>query len=220
MIVQVNVDVPQEFRNSVAEKSLFYVEVNPQGGQGPTIDIAGIAGNVRPCPEDLAAQVGLWIQRDVLQAIKETNTTPDEVTKKVPANLKEAPIKRVTKIFVPFVNAFVTAAGAAAAAPPADPAAAADAPLTKVVQASPTGRVSNGMFDVVHFRIDCDIEVDKIPLFIRTLSRNRLMSVLRVELRAVDQCKPSWRGTTTGTSRLRRRRLTARCCCCGAGRSR
>ena len=186
LITEANAEVPRQFRDAVAEKSMFYVELAGQGSGG-TIDMApGIAGNVRPRPEAIWwAQVGLWIQQDVLEAVKETNTTKDE-SGNVPKNLKQAPVKRLTKIQVPFVNAFVTAAGAAPAAPPADPNAAADAPVNRVVQASPTGRVSNGMFDVVHFRIDADVEVDKVPLFIRTISHNRLMSVLRVEMRSVD----------------------------------
>jgi hypothetical protein len=50
------------------------------------------------------------------------------------------------------------------------------------------------MFDVVHFRIDADIEVDKVPLFIRTLSHNRLMSVVRVELKSIDQAQAQLAG--------------------------
>jgi hypothetical protein len=191
-IAQVAVDVPKRFKEGVAQKSLFYVESAGAGGGtggalGPTLDMApGIAGNGRPRADSIWwAQVALWVQTDVLDAIKETNTAKDAAGK-VPANLMEAPVKRLIKITVPMNNSFVVAAGAAPAAPPADPAAAADASLTKVPQASPTGRASNGMFDVVQFRIDADIETDKIPQFIRTLSHNRLMSVLRVELKGVD----------------------------------
>jgi hypothetical protein len=195
-IARVAVDVPKRFKEAVADKSMFYVETTnanggvgggPGGPLGATLDMApGSAGATSPRPDSIWwAQIALWIQRDVLDAVKETNTAKD-ASGKVPANLKEAPLKRLIKINVPMVNSFVVAAGTAPAAPPADPNAAADAALTKVPQASPTGRTSNGMFDVVHFRIDADIETEKVPQFIRTLSHNRLMSVLRVEMRGVD----------------------------------
>jgi len=190
LVAQVAVEVPKRFKEAVADKSSFYVESPGAGGggaQGATIDMApGIAGSARPRPDSIWwAQVALWVQRDVLEAVKETNTAKD-ASGKVPANLKEAPVKRLIKISVPMVNSFIVVPGAAPAAPPADPNAAADAALTKTPQVSPTGRASNGMFDVVHFRIDADIETEKVPQFIRTLSHNRLMSVLRVELKGVD----------------------------------
>jgi hypothetical protein len=124
------------------------------------------------------------VQRDALAAMQEVNTTKLE-NGKPPANLIEAPVKRVQRINVPMTqNMFVAAAGQAPAA--ADPTAAADAALPKVVQASPTGRVSNGMYDVVHFQIHADVEVDKIPQVIRTIAHNRLMSVYHVDAKAVD----------------------------------
>ncbi len=120
--------------------------------------------------------MGLWVQRDVLAAIKEANQGAKDLT--------EAPVKRLRKVTVPFTNPFVAAAGQTAA--PADPTAAADAAVPKVLQASPTGRVSNGMYDVVHLRIEADIEVDRIPHVLRTLAHNRLMTAFHVEAKAID----------------------------------
>jgi hypothetical protein len=182
LIAQINVDVPNQFRRDVAEKSLFYVDV---GTQNATLDIApGIAGAQRPRPEAIWwAQVSLWLQRDVLEAIKETNSLKD-AKGNVPKNLTEAPVKFLRRVSMPLTNMYVTAAGTTP--PPADPAAAADAALTKVVQASPTGRVSNGMYDVVHVQIVADVEVERVPDLIRTISHNRLMNVMRVEMKGVD----------------------------------
>jgi len=185
LLAQVDAEVPQQMRRAVAEKSMFYVEVTPQSGIGPTIDVApNVVGNQRPT--DIAvwwAQVMLWVQTDVLSAIQEANQAPLANGQK-PKNLMEAPVKRVARIQIPTMNVFVTAPGQAPAA--VDPAAAADAALTKVVTASPTGRVSNGMFDVVHFQIVADIEVDKIPHVIRTISHNRLMTVFHVDAKHID----------------------------------
>ena len=185
---QVDAEVPQQLRRAVAEKSMFYVEVSPQSGSGVagvTLDVApGIVGNARPRPEAVWwAQVMLWVQTDVLNAIKEANTTK-LANGQAPKNLMEAPVKRLLRIQIPTMNIFVTAAGQAPAA--ADPNAAADAALPKVVQASPTGRVSNGMFDVVHFQVIADMEVEKIPQVIRTFSHNRLMSVFHVDVKHID----------------------------------
>jgi hypothetical protein len=88
---------------------------------------------------------------------------------------------------------------AGAAAPPADPVVAADAALTKIVQAAPTGRVSNGMYDVIHLTIVADVEVERVPDFIRTISHNRLMNVTRVEMKAVDATAAQLAGYFYGT---------------------
>lgn len=201
LIANVATEVPRQMRRAVAEKSLFYVEVSPQSG-GPTLDIyPGIDGAARPAPAAIWwAQVMLWIQRDVLEAVKEINTAKLE-NGQVPKSLIEAPVKRLTRIAIPNgtqqQSMFITAAGQAA--PAADPTAAADAALPKVVQASPTGRVSNGMYDVVHFQIHADVEVDKIAQLLRTISHNRLMTVYHVEAKAVDAMSAQLNGYYYGT---------------------
>jgi len=171
LIAQVAAEVPAERRRKLASESSFYVDAT-------TLDVApGIAGTARPRPESIWwAQVVLWIQRDVLAAITEANKGSNE--------LSVAPVKRLRKLTVPFINTFVAAGGQTAAA--SDPAAAADVAVPKVVQASPTGRVSNGMYDVVHFRIEADVEVERIPHLLRTLSHNRLMTAFHVEAKAID----------------------------------
>lgn len=170
--------IPAQMRQNVADRSMFYVDAL-------TLDrMTEINPQQRPTPITIWwAQVALWVQQDVLAAITEANKGSESLTK--------APVKRLTKVSVPFMNSFVTAAAAAApvagAAPPTgDPFALADAAITKVVQASPTGRVSNGMFDVVQFKVDLIMEVDKIPAFLRTLSHNRLMTAYQVDVKAVD----------------------------------
>jgi hypothetical protein len=195
LIAQVGVEVPGQFRREAAEKSMFYVDTTTGA---PTVDIApGIVGSPRPTAAAVWwAQVALWLQRDVLEAVKETNTLKD-ASGNVPKNLTEAPVKFLRKVAIPFNAMYVTAAGAAA--PPADPVAAADAALTKIVQAAPTGRVSNGMYDVIHLTIVADVEVERVPDFIRTISHNRLMNVTRVEMKAVDATAAQLAGYFYGT---------------------
>jgi len=75
--------------------------------------------------------------------------------------------------------------------PAADPAAAAAAVVpadpTPNKAASPTGRVNNQMYDVIHFDIEMVVEADQVPWVLDQLAKGRLMSVLQVNsVTAVD----------------------------------
>jgi hypothetical protein len=55
------------------------------------------------------------------------------------------------------------------------------------------------MYDVVHFQIHADVEVDKIPQVIRTIAHNRLMSVYHVDAKAIDATAAQLNGYYYGT---------------------
>ncbi len=133
------------------------------------------------------AQLGLWIQTAFAKAIAEVNAPAKDV--------RDAVVKRLVRIEIP-ENPYVTpqaapeAAGGAGGAggmpvvatTEGDPAA----PLPHSFERSLTGRVSNPLFDVVHFRAILHVEHDRVPLFLQMLGKNRLMYVLSMQAEAID----------------------------------
>jgi hypothetical protein len=51
---------------------------------------------------------------------------------------------------------------------------------------SPTGRVSNGMYDVYHMTIEADVDAAKLPDFLRAIGRNRFMTAMWADVKSVD----------------------------------
>jgi hypothetical protein len=148
------------------------------------------------------AQIGLWTQEDICKGIADLNADSPSVV--------EAPVKMLYKINflnpntpnspaqVSQVPTFVipnlpvaTGVGAggampempaaspdaAAAAPPMDP----NAPLDKKTAYSPTGRISNGLFDVEHFEVELVVDAAKVPQVLEGIGANRYISVIQVE---------------------------------------
>jgi hypothetical protein len=168
-IAKLTVELPEQMRQEVATTAKVYVSPD-------TFDvnknIAAIQGQ-RPNVIDIWwAQVGLWVQDDVVTAIREANANGK--------NLQEAPVKHLVKVTVP--PQFVTGAAAGAAVASTDP----DADLPKNVAISPTGRISNGLFDVVHFTLSAIVAEADLPQFIRVLGNNRFITVYQIDVKAVD----------------------------------
>jgi hypothetical protein len=61
-----------------------------------------------------------------------------------------------------------------------------NAPLPKNTAVSPTGRVSNALYDVLHFRLTIRVDATRIPDVLQALSRNRYITVLNLKASAVD----------------------------------
>ncbi len=52
---------------------------------------------------------------------------------------------------------------------------------------TPTGRVSNGIFDVRHTQLVIDIEADKVPAFIESLRKVNFLTVVKAEITDLDE---------------------------------
>jgi hypothetical protein len=77
------------------------------------------------------------------------------------------------------------ASGAATPTPPMD--VNVDLTKNKNTLLSPTGRQSNGIFDVVHFEVELEIDAAKVPQVLDSLGSKRYISVIQLEnLDAVD----------------------------------
>jgi len=175
-----------------------------------------IAGAGAPSPVNIwTAQMLLWLQEDIAHAIaqvnepyvkagepayKEYDALTEEVKKLTAApasGILASPIKHVLKIEVK--PGYVGGTGNSAA----------NAALPKNLTVSPTGRVSNGLFDVVHFDLTMNVEIAKIPLILQELSRSRLITVLNIELKPVDAIDAASRGFIYGSQPIGR--LELRC---------
>jgi hypothetical protein len=168
-------DLPKTERTKRANNHLIYLDdtslpVSPdiQLGTPPT-DI-----------QIWFAQTVLWIEQDVASAIIEAN--------KGARNVMDAPVKHLVALSVPFgpdqyvLNAAMPGVpGAEGAAPPVD-ANGAPAAFTM----SPTGRVCNDLYDVIHFDLVLRVDYRKIPQIMTELERNRLFTVLSSSVMSVD----------------------------------
>jgi len=180
--------LPDNMRMDVAKGSMVYVD--PAG-----LTISPNVGVVGTPPEPSTiwwAQVGLWVQEDIAKAVLEINSQPRSDGTK-PANVMEAPVKEIVKITVPPAFLGVTPlqpgqaqqppAEGAAPPPPSDPNAA----LQPNKAWSPTGRVNNGLFDVMQFDVDMVVEADQVPWVLDQIGKGRLISITQVSaINALD----------------------------------
>jgi hypothetical protein len=161
-------------------------------------------------PEDYwTAQVSLWVQQDILDAIQRTNQAAQEAREKTAPNptateekAKDAgvcvsPVKRL--VSTNFRGYVAKIGGAAVAAPGAAGAAApsgANLQYVKTLATHPesappslTGRGCNGLYDVVHY----DFTVIISPRYLRTLIKNlrqiNFHTVLDVEINSVTDVR-------------------------------
>jgi hypothetical protein len=162
------VKLPQKLKGDVATTHKIYVEpnaftVNPAITTDVRADLASI----------WYSQMQLWIQQDLAAGIKEANDSS--------TNILDAEVKRLIAMQISpapmyvFPPASATGGGGASGVP-----AAADekAPIPPIYSISPTGRYSNGMYDVVDFKLVVDVDSSKVNQFIQTLEHNRLITIL------------------------------------------
>jgi hypothetical protein len=146
------------------------------------------------------AQIGLWSQEDLCKAIYSVNASA--------TNVMDAPIKMLVKIdfvnvnqpnsqsSVGFVPVFVipnlqSATGVGANGAPPMPTAAPDqaapapmdpnAAIEKKTVYSPTGRVSNGLFDVTLFDLELICDASKVPQVLDGVEAGQYICVTQVQ---------------------------------------
>ncbi len=158
-----------------------YVTAAPEA-QSPTFHVVpiGVGGDPRP-DEMWYAQVSLWIQQDVVDALAALN---DQAAKELPAEIdadvSTLPVKRLQSIrlegyvtelgFVPFPGP----RGSSAAAPPP----------------SFTGKVGDSRFDVVRFTVEVVVDQRKLLAVIDALTRQNFFVLVSSEYKAVPPTDP------------------------------
>ena len=193
--------VPRQMKNEVAKNKKMYVD-----------KIAFVANTLIPdttaaAIEDVYyAQQELWMQRDIAAAIAEANLNAEDVL--------TAPVKRLLTLKIDQGIAMyvmpppVASAQGGQSGPTFQPDKATDTmPLPKAYTVSRTGRVSNGMYDVLKFDMVLDVQVSEVNKFISTLSHNRLITVWSENMYALNLSDESDKGFLLGDSPVVRLRL-------------
>ena len=144
-------------------------------------------------------QMSLWIQQDLAGAIAIANRVGDP-----DYNVYNAPVKQLIKVDVSNGPVGITTNGAivgsteTAVAKPAtvDPmtGAAAVAPQVSIDQRlpdnftlSPTGRVSNPLYDVWHVTVDLVADSEQLPQLFAAINAVNFMTVLSMQVDNVDE---------------------------------
>jgi hypothetical protein len=189
-IDQMRASLPEKLRHAAAAEHKMYMVADGALSIDPDLSTGGVSQAVTP-EQVWIAQLGLWVQEDVADAIADLNKDSKQVS--------DSPVKQLDRLEVsPDRDIYVMPGGAAApGATPAvnalgQPAASLVAnnsptdPLPKDFTISPTGRVCNGVFDVVQFTVTLKVQASDINKVIQGLEKNRLLTVYQSEVQAVN----------------------------------
>jgi hypothetical protein len=166
--VEVAIDaVPNSMRSDVALQNQMYIapnafHLNPS--------LTGV--NPPSLVEMFNGQMGLWLLNDVFSALASANA---DTTGGIPGSR----VKHLIKI--DFVDDPFKPSNGTDAVPPADPLHP-----PKVLTVSPTGHVSNGLYDVVPFNLQIIVDAAQVPTVLEMLSKDRFITLLRMDLLTVD----------------------------------
>jgi hypothetical protein len=122
-----------------------------------------------PPAEIWAAQLHLWTVEDVATAIAYANADAHDVT--------DAPVKQIVDVEVKDPPYAISG----------DPnAGKEDQAIIAAPDATPTGRVSNGMYDVVQFKISLDVDANHLADVLEAIQEKQFITVLSVAAQAAD----------------------------------
>lgn len=131
------------------------------------------------------AQVSLWIQRDIVQAIIDLNEDSD--------NVETAPVKRLVSIYV---EPYATQGGTSSRS--GGRANAVRELTTGVPAGCMTERVSNELYDVVRFETEMVVDGRDVITIIETMLQQNLYTAYDFSISAVPQQQMGRSGDETG----------------------
>jgi hypothetical protein len=190
-------DVPKQMRLERAMKHVMYVNPEKQGatpgttnGMTTSFDYhQGIpALDARDLPNIVdvwCAQLGYWVQEDIVRAIVETNKDSKDVDHSIVKRLIRTEIKKEYLTSTGPIQ--IAMALNAANIPPAAPDAAGPNGPPKAYGYSVTGRVCNPQYDVMHFTITVDADAQRFQTFLNNLTRSKFVTILKINMRGVDR---------------------------------
>jgi len=165
-----------------AKAHRIYLMTPPTVNPGPLpVDSTIKVGSYPSAEQICKAQVVMWVIDDIVNAIAQANELySDPQTPGGPPqhDVLHSVVKSIESMDLPTpvlasssggidVNAGVTTAAA------------------KVYTASPTGRVCNGRYDVLRFKLHLIVDAAKLPLLIKTLESGQFITVLNVQVNEV-----------------------------------
>lgn len=170
-------DLPEKEKYRRAEQIKMYIAPEVML---PNTGVSKASGTAPPRKTIWYAQLGLWLQMDVANAIVEMNAGAKSVI--------DAPVKQWLSFKMEPYRRPAAAAGAMAAMSGGGMGSTASTPGSSELSfdLSPTGRVSNPLYDVVPFSFVVDVAAQDIPAFLQQLSHNRLITTDWVSMVPVD----------------------------------
>jgi hypothetical protein len=137
-------------------------------------------------PSDIwTAQLWLWNIQDAVTAVARANADGKDVT--------DSPVKQITDLTVKDPPYLIVG----------DPTVGDDkSPLTPAPDASPTGRVSNGMYDVTQFSMGLDVDADRLPQVLNGLQTGQFLTILSAQVTAIDSADRAKSGFLYGKARI------------------
>jgi hypothetical protein len=185
-IARQTADLPDRLKYEAANLHKLYMAPGSALSTDPDISSSTSGMSQLPAEKIWLAQLGLWVQQDVAKGIAEINQNSKSVT--------TSPVKELVLIDVSSNRDIYTTPGGAASTPqPAGAVASANVannaatdPLPKDFNVSPTGRVCNGVFDVVHFTVCMNVQAADVNKVIQQLERGRLLTVYHSDIVSVN----------------------------------
>ncbi len=171
--------LPEQMR--IARAANFRMYLEPDAIQ-PS---AAIDPKLTPSPFDIwFAQQALWVQQDVAQSLANANASAKQ-------GIIDAPIKHLLTLQVVFgPDVYVWS----------DQGPAATSAIPKAYNKSPTGRVSNTLYDVVQFTLGLRVDATRIPAVIEELEREKLITVRQMTVSSVNSREALRNGYVYGTA--------------------
>ncbi len=185
-------ELPDNMRKNAASQYKMYMNRNTALDHSPSM-ASGNSGMSQVPPEEIwLAQLGLWIQQDVAKAIAEANGSS--------ASVATSPVKELVEIEIPHGREVYATPGSSGAPSPTGATASAVATngptdaLPKDFAVSPTGRVCNGVFDVVHFTVCMNVDATQVNKVIQQLQHGRLLTVYWSDITVVNSVEKQQEG--------------------------
>lgn len=172
--------LPNDMREAAAKSGLIYMAPNVLAMEP---SVANKIGPPPTTPTIWWAQMALWVQEDVVNAIAHANRDATDVT--------NARVKRLVAVNVPIGPSMIYGkpltvpgsgmggmGGAEAPAPvPYNP----NEPVTLDYKVTPTGRTSNPLYDVVHYQVEMVVGAKDLPAVLASFSDKRLVTVVNID---------------------------------------
>jgi hypothetical protein len=197
------VKLPEGMKLEIAEKKKMYVATDA------LVARADINTQVAPSFESIwKAQVSLWVQQDLCDGLAKANADK--------TNILDARVKQLVSIRVPaqtgnndsfYVIAPPEGQQGGGGGPQGD---LGDKPSSKTetqkldanYSKSPTGRTSNGMYDVVNFSIVIDVDSTQVKQVIKNLCDNKLITITNQSMYVLDMTKLRSQGYIYGNGTM------------------
>lgn len=133
-----------------------------------------------PSPEQICdAQIVIWMLDDVCKAIADANdkySDPEKPGEPIQHDILHSAIKQIESIDPPTPMLPATAV---------DPNSGVTTPVPKVPAVSPSGRVCNGRYDVLRFKLHLVVDAAKLPQVIKALEAGQFITVLNVQINEI-----------------------------------